>query len=101
MSEAALAAGAHQLLTKVVAKEWLGARGIPVVPTQLAHSPSEAARLAKRLGLPVALKIVSPDIVHKSDVGGVRLHLTSLSQVSKAYGAIHCRGAISPSQSGD
>jgi acyl-CoA synthetase (NDP forming) len=59
-----------------------------VVPTQLARSPSEAARLAKRLRLPAALKIVSADIVHKSDVGGVRLHLTNFSQVNKAYGDI-------------
>jgi acyl-CoA synthetase (NDP forming) len=88
MSEAAWAAGARQLLTEVAAKEWLRAQGISVVPTQIARSPSEAARLAKRLGLPAALKIVSPDIVHKSDVGGVRLHLTSFSQVSKAYGDI-------------
>jgi acyl-CoA synthetase (NDP forming) len=88
MNEAAVAAEAHQILSEVAAKEWLSAQGIPVVPTQLARSPSEATRLAKRLGLPAALKIVSPHIVHKSDVGGVRLHLTSLSQVSKAYGDI-------------
>jgi acyl-CoA synthetase (NDP forming) len=88
MSEAAAAAGGRQLLSEVAAKEWLGAQGIPVVPTQLARSPSEATRLAKRLGLPAALKVVSPHIVHKSDVGGVRLHLTSFSQVSKAYGDI-------------
>jgi acyl-CoA synthetase (NDP forming) len=85
MGEAVVAAGARQLQTEVTAKEWLSAQGIPVVPTQLARSPSEAARLAKRLGLPVALKIVSPDIAHKSDVGGVQLHLASFSQVSKAY----------------
>src|SRR5919106_218137 len=85
MCEAVVAAGVRQLHTEVTAKEWLSAQGIPVVPTQLARSPSEAARLAKRLGLPVALKIVSPDIAHKSDVGGVRLHLASFAQVSKAY----------------
>jgi acyl-CoA synthetase (NDP forming) len=85
MAEAAVAAGERKLLTEVAAKELLGAQGIPVVPTNLARSPSEAARLAKSLGLPVALKVVSPHIIHKSDVGGVRLHLASLSQVSKAY----------------
>jgi acyl-CoA synthetase (NDP forming) len=88
MSEAALAVGSRRLLTEVAAKEWLSARGVPVIPTQIARSPSEAGRLARRLGLPAALKIVSPEIVHKSDVGGVRLHLTSISQVSKAYGDI-------------
>lgn len=88
MVEATVAAEGRQLLSEVAAKELLSAQGIPVVPTQLARSPSEAARLAKSLGLPVALKVVSPHIIHKSDVGGVRLHLTSLAQVSKAYGEI-------------
>ena len=88
MVEAPVAAGKRQLLTEVAAKELLNAEGIPVVPTRLARSAGEAVRLAKSLGLPVALKVVSPDIVHKSDVGGVRLHLTSLAQVSKAYGEI-------------
>jgi acyl-CoA synthetase (NDP forming) len=85
MVEAAVATGERKLLTEVTAKELLGAQSIPVVPTSLARSPSEAVRLAKTLGLPVALKVVSPHIIHKSDVGGVRLHLANLSQVSKAY----------------
>jgi acyl-CoA synthetase (NDP forming) len=85
MVEAPVAAGTRTLLTEVAAKELLNAEGIPVVPTSLARSSGEAMRLAKSLGLPVALKVVSPDIVHKSDVGGVRLHLTSLAQVGKAY----------------
>jgi acetate---CoA ligase (ADP-forming) subunit beta len=85
MVEAAEAAGEHKLLTEEAARELLSARGIPVVPAHLARSPSEAMRLSKSLGLPVALKIVSPHIVHKTDVGGVRLHLASLAQVRKAY----------------
>ena len=75
-------------MTEVAAKELPGAQGIPVVPTSLARSSSEAVRLAKALGLPVALQIVSPDVMHKSEVGGVQLQLTSLAQVSKAYGEI-------------
>jgi acyl-CoA synthetase (NDP forming) len=86
MVEAAVAAGEQQLMTEVAAKALLRAQGMPVVPTSLAQSSSQAVHLAKSLGLPVALKVISPAIVHKSDVGGVRLHLTSLSQVSKAYG---------------
>jgi acetate---CoA ligase (ADP-forming) subunit beta len=85
MPDIVVAAQEQKLLTEVAAKELLSAQGIPVVPTGLAKSPAEAVRLAKQLGLPAALKVVSPDIVHKSDVGGVRLHLTSLTQVSKAY----------------
>jgi acyl-CoA synthetase (NDP forming) len=57
-------------MTEVAAKELLRAQGISVVPTSLAQSSSEAVRLAKALGLPVALKIVSPDVIHKSEVGG-------------------------------
>lgn len=78
----------HRLLFEAAAKELLAAHGIPVVPTTLARSPAEAVRLAKQCGLPVVLKVASPDIVHKSDVGGVRLKVTSLSQVHKAYGEI-------------
>ena len=86
--DAPVAAGNRPCMTEVAAKELLSAQGIPVVPTRLARSSHEAVRLARSLGLPVALKIVSPDILHKSDIGGVRLHLTSLAQVSKAYGEI-------------
>jgi acyl-CoA synthetase (NDP forming) len=78
----------RKLLTEVAAQELLAAHGIPVVPTAFAGSPAEAVRVAKQLGLPAVLKVASPEIVHKSDVGGVRLNLTSLSQVRKAYGEI-------------
>jgi acyl-CoA synthetase (NDP forming) len=88
MVEAAAAAEERKVLSEVAAKEFLSTQGFSVVPTSLARSPSEAVRLAKSLGLPVALKVVSSQITHKSDVSGVRLHLASLSQVSKAYGEI-------------
>jgi acyl-CoA synthetase (NDP forming) len=88
MAEAPLAGGERRLMTEVAAKELLRAHGVPVAPTSLARSPREAVRLARVLGLPVALKIVSPDVMHKSEVGGVRLQLTSLAQVGKAYGEI-------------
>jgi acyl-CoA synthetase (NDP forming) len=85
MAEAPVAAGEREFMSEVAAKELLRAQGIPVVPTSLARSAGEAVRLAKALGLPVALKIASTDIIHKSEVGGVRLQLTSLAQVDKAY----------------
>jgi len=88
MVQAPEAASERRLMTEVVAKDLLRAQGIPVVPTSLARSSTEAVRLAKTLGLPVALKIVSPQVIHKSEVGGVRLQVTSLAQVSKAYGEI-------------
>ena len=73
------------LLTEIEAKEWLKSAGIPVVETKLATSKTEAVEIAKKLGFPVALKIVSPDVVHKSDAGGVKLKLENGTQVAKAY----------------
>lgn len=73
------------LLTEIEAKEWLKGAGIPVVETKLATSKTEAVEIAKKLGFPVALKIVSPDVVHKSDAGGVKLKLDNGTQVAKAY----------------
>ena len=54
----------------------LDAYGIPVVPTSVATSPEEAGALAAELGTPVAIKILSPDITHKSNVGGVVLDVS-------------------------
>lgn len=76
------------LLTEIEAKEWLKSAGIPVVETKLATSKTEAVEIAKKLGFPVALKIVSPDVVHKSDAGGVKLKLENATQVARAYSEI-------------
>jgi acetyltransferase len=62
--------------------------GIRVVPTVLTSSADEAARAAERVGFPVALKIESVDIAHKSDVGGVALRLSSPAEVRQAYARI-------------
>jgi acetyltransferase len=62
-------------LTESEAKEVLAAYAIPVVETYEAASPDAAAMLAEKLGGPTALKILSADIIHKSDVGGVSLNL--------------------------
>ena len=61
------------LLTEVEAKQVLKEAGLNVVETRLARSKAEAQSIAKEIGFPVVLKILSPDIVHKSDIGGVRL----------------------------
>ncbi len=63
------------ILTEPEAKEVLKAYGVPVVETQIARNPMEAGQLAVEFGTPVALKILSHDITHKSDVGGVVLDL--------------------------
>ena len=75
-------------LTEVEAKELLAAAGINVAPTKLATSKQEAASIAKTLGFPVVLKIVSPDVLHKSDVGGVKLNVNSEAEVGSAFDAI-------------
>jgi acyl-CoA synthetase (NDP forming) len=76
------------LLTEVESKELVQETGIPVVDTRLARSKSQAVSITQKLGLPVVLKIVSPDVIHKSDVGGVKVGLASLSQVRAAYDSI-------------
>ncbi|WP_374564726.1 GNAT family N-acetyltransferase [Ideonella sp.] len=80
----ALAQG-REWLNEVEAKTVLAAYGVPVVHTVTAPpTAADAARLASELGYPVALKIVSPDITHKSDVGGVRLDLPDAAAVERA-----------------
>lgn len=59
--------------------------GIPTAPIRLAHNADEAAALAKELGFPVVMKIASPDISHKSDVGGVMLNLQDPAQVREGH----------------
>lgn len=63
----------------------LGAYGIPLSPTRSVASPEEAAQAAVDLGLPVALKVTSSTILHKTDVGGVQLDLETPAAVHDAY----------------
>jgi acetyltransferase len=65
----------RSLLTELEAKQVLAAYAIPVVATRAVKSVNEALTAARDIGYPVALKILSPDITHKSDVGGVALNL--------------------------
>ena len=75
----------RNVLTEVEAKHLLKRAGINVVETRLATSKEEALAIAKELGFPVALKIASSDVIHKTDAGGVKLALTTAAQVGKAY----------------
>ena len=80
----ALAEGRHSLLepeAKAVCLEY----GIPTPSFKLATSPASAAAFAGEVGYPVVLKIVSPDIVHKTEVGGVIVGLSSSDAVESAY----------------
>ena len=78
----------RSILTEFESKKVLRQVGIPVVETRLAENLKEAVSVSKRLGFPVVLKIVSPDVVHKTDSGGVKLGLRSASEVKKAYNEI-------------
>jgi acetate---CoA ligase (ADP-forming) subunit beta len=73
------------VLTEVESKQLVAEAGIPVVETKLAKTKVEAISISKKMGFPVVLKIVSPDIIHKSDIGGVKLGLANATQVGKAY----------------
>jgi len=75
-------------MTEVGAKELLKKAGIPVIETRLARTKKEATAISKDMGFPVVMKIVSPDVIHKSDIGGVKTGITSLAQVNRCYSEI-------------
>jgi acetyl coenzyme A synthetase (ADP forming)-like protein len=71
------------------------AYGFPALPRRWVHSAAEAAQASEEIGYPVALKIVSPDIIHKFEVGGVKIHLSTAKAVHRAYDEVqsHARKA--------
>ena len=73
------------VLTEIESKQLLSQAGITVIDTRLALSREQATSISRQFGFPVVLKIASPDIVHKSDAGGVKLGLKTTKQVGKAY----------------
>jgi len=75
----------RKVLTEVESKQVLAEAGIPCTVARLATTAEEAAAAAREVGLPAVVKVVSPDIVHKSDVGGVRLDLQSAEEVARAF----------------
>jgi acyl-CoA synthetase (NDP forming) len=76
------------ILTEFESKRILKQAGISVVETKLAKTQKEAVSLSQKMGFPVALKITSPDVIHKSDSGGVKLSLNNGTEVKKAYDEI-------------
>ena len=90
--EAVRAQGRNNLL-ETEARELLLAYGFDLPPAELARDPDQAAELAGRFDRPLACKIVSPDIVHKSDAGGVRLNLEGAGAVRRAAREILERAA--------
>lgn len=75
----------RKVLSEMESKALLSAFHIPVANTVVARSPGEALLLAEQFGFPVAMKINSPDITHKSDAGGVKLNLMNAAAVRSAY----------------
>jgi acyl-CoA synthetase (NDP forming) len=78
----------RSILTEFESKRVLKQVGISVVETRLAKTQKEAVSLSRKMGFPVALKIASPDVIHKSDSGGVKLSLNNAAEVKKAYDEI-------------
>jgi len=74
------------------ARDVLEAYGVPLPKTGLAATAEEAVTLAESIGYPVVMKIASPDILHKSDIGGIKLNITSASEVRDAFDLLFYRG---------
>jgi acetyltransferase len=72
----------------------MAAYGIPTAPVKLARTEAEAAKIASELGFPVVLKIASPDIPHKSDVGGVRLGIEAPEAAAEAFRTVIGRACL-------
>lgn len=75
-------------LTEIEAKDVFAIYGMPVTATSLAKSEDEAVKLAGKIGYPVVMKIVSPEILHKSDAGGVKVNVKDEKGVREAYQTI-------------
>ena len=72
-------------VSEIDAKQVLKAYGLNVLEGHLANSAEAAVEIADRIGYPVVMKIVSPDVIHKSDVGGVRINLGNVEQVQDTF----------------
>ncbi len=84
-ARAVITAAGSGFLSEPAALELLRAYRFPLLPWAVASSGREATEAASRLGFPVAMKILSPQIIHKVDVEGVSLNLTSRAKVAAAY----------------
>jgi acetyltransferase len=83
-----IAAASRTLMTEPESKQLLACFGIPTPRTVIATTADEAAAAASSVGYPVALKILSPDIAHKSDIGGVKLNVRDAAAVRAEFAAL-------------
>lgn len=81
-------ADGRDALTEVESKDVFSAYGLPIAPTQLAKTEDDAVAIAKKIGYPVVMKIVSPQILHKSDAGGVKVNIKDEAAVRDAFKTI-------------
>jgi len=86
-------AAGRRVLDAAESRPLVEAYGIPVPPEFLATSPHEAALFARRIGFPVALKLISPDILHKTDIGGVILNVEDEKAAEVGFEALIARAA--------
>ena len=80
--------GEKEALSEHASKELLKEYGVPVPDEFIATSETEAVKFAKEIGFPIVMKVESGDILHKSDVGGVKLNINSEEEVKTAYNEI-------------
>lgn len=86
--------GAAESVPSIEAAQILARSGLMLAPARLATTEEEALSCAAELGFPVALKIESPDLPHKTEAGGVRLNLTDADQVRQAFAQIIASGRV-------
>jgi acetyltransferase len=78
----------REALTEIEAKQVFAAYGLPITKSRLATSENEAVRIAKEIGFPIVMKIVSPDILHKSDAGGVKVDIRDEQGIRENFSEI-------------
>lgn len=81
----------HKVITEDLSKAVLKKYGIKVPGYALVNNVKEATRAAKKLGFPLVMKVVSPQILHKTDVGGVKVGLQNEKEVKKAFTDMYSR----------
>jgi len=81
----------HKVITEESSKSILKSYGVKVPPYALVTSADEAAKAAKKIGFPLVMKVVSPQILHKTDVGGVKVGLNSAHDVKRTFADMHGR----------
>ena len=81
----------HKVITEELSKSILKSYGVKVPPYALVTSAEEAAKQAKKIGFPLVMKVVSPQILHKTDVGGVKVGINDVNDVKKTFKDMHGR----------